>query len=582
LKPASDRRVAVRLAGAVAAALVARCFFFWLRGEYLDWDEAMYLLIARSFLEGGGPILNGLPHMALGPFVPLASAALASLTGLELLVAQRVISVLAGALLIVPVWYLLRANAGDRVAWTAVPLLIAWPALIDVTPKLGPMWLHMYAGTEPTYLFLLFAALACGEWALERRGSSALVLAWVAGSLMACAYLTRAEAVVFAGLYVVVRAIRWLRARGDVRGVTVPSLALLAFLVTAGPHLYYLHQVSGEWMLSGQLATMKPMAETLQDTFRSDAYLPNFMRAWWRLDAGHKYFQNPYWGTPEGVTRAEQSRQFARLAAEETPVPRGRWGHVGNRLLNFAYAIWTLCGPLFLPFVVIGIVVVRKREPPTFALAGLGAGLTVSLYLAALPRFFLYLVPALALWAAAGLLAVADRVPRLRELTTRFLVGALVLASLVIVGRRSMGELAQSLYLVADEDRWAGEALSAALPVTERVMHWHPRFAYWAGWDWRTMPYATLDDIAHYAVSQDVKYVLLARGGFSPLTAQVPYILIILDDALLDALRAEQPAGSGPHSHPPMLLSEVRPVAGYATGVLGLDQRPSAGEGRVE
>lgn len=573
MKPASDRRVALRLALVVAAALVVRGLFFWLRGEYLDWDEAMYLLLARNFLEAGAPYLNGLPHTALGPFVPLASAAVSSLSGLELLVAQRLVSALAGALLVVPVWYLLRRGAGPRVAWTAVPLLIAWPALIDVAPKLGPMWFHMYAGTEPTYLFFLFAALACGEWALERRGWSAHLLAWVAGSLMACAYLTRAEAVVFAGLYVVVRGIRWLRARGDLRGVTVPALAVLAFLVTAGPHLHYLRQAGGEWMLSGQPATMRPMAETLQAAFRDDAYLSNFVRAWYRLDAGHRYFQNPYWGTPDGVSRQLQKSQFARLAAAEAPVERGWWGRVANRLLNYAYAIWTLCGPLFLPFVVVGIVAARKRELPAFVPAGFATGLLISLYLAALPRFFLYLVPALALWAAFGILAVADRLPQYKELTARCLVGALVVASLVIVGRNSMGELARDLALVADEDRWAGEALAEALPDAERVIHWHPRFAYWAGWAWRTMPYATLDDIAHYAVRQDTRYVLLARGGFSPLSAQVSHILVILDDELVDALRAVPVAADGRHAHPPMLLSEVGPVAGYATGVLGLDRR---------
>ncbi|UCF20385.1 MAG: hypothetical protein JSU87_02975 [Gemmatimonadota bacterium] len=580
MTPASDRHVALRLAFVVAAALLVRGLFVWLRGEYLDWDEAMYLLIARSFLEGGGPQLNGLPHTALGPFVPLASAAVARLTGLELLVAQRAISALAGAGLIVPVFHLLRHEASDRVAWTAVSLLVAWPALIDVAPKLGPMWLHMYAGTEPTYLFFLFAALACGEWALRRRGPSAWILAWVAGSLMACAYLTRAEAVVLAGFYVVVRGIQWVRARGDARGLTVPSLAVLAFLVTSGPHLYYLRQVGGEWMLSGQPATMRPMVETLQGVFRSDAYIPNLVRAWWRLDGGHGYFQNPYWGTPEGVSRAEQGSEFARLAAAETPVQRGWWDRLGNRLRNFGYALWTLCGLLFGPFVVVGILTARKRALPVFILAGFGASLAVSLYLAALPRFFLYLVPALALWAAYGILAVADRLPRFRELTTRCLVGALVLASLVVVGRRSMGDLAQSLFIVADEDRWAGEALSAALPDADRVIHWHPRFAYWAGWEWRTMPYASLDDIAHYAVTQDAKHVLLARGGFSPVSAEVSLILVIVDEALLDVLRAADRGER--HSHPSMLLSEVSPVAGYATGVLGLDQQPSEDAGQVE
>jgi hypothetical protein len=291
------------------------------------------------------------------------------------------------------------------------------------------------------------------------------------------------------------------------------------------------------------------------------------------LDAGHRYFQNPYWGTPDGVSRAEQSARFARLAATETPVERVWWVHVGNRVINYGYALWTLCGPLFLPFVIVGILAARGRAPPTFAVAGFGVSLVISLYLAALPRFFLYLVPALALWAAYGILAVADRLPRFKELATRCLVGALVVVSLVGVGRRSMGELAQSLFLVADEDRWAGEALSAALPDADRVIHWHPRFAYWAGWEWRTMPYATLDDMAHYAVTQDAKYVLLARGGFSPLSAEVSHILVILDEALLDALRADASAGGERHSHPLMLLNEVSPVAGYATGVLGLDER---------
>jgi hypothetical protein len=49
----------------------------------------------------------------------------------------------------------------------------------------------------------------------------------------------------------------------------------------------------------------------------------------------------------------------------------------------------------------------------------------------------------------------------------------------------------------------------------------------------------------------------------------------MLDDALLAALRAERVDGNGRHSHPQMLLSEVIPVAGYATGVLGLDHRRS-------
>ncbi|UCC73377.1 MAG: hypothetical protein JSV86_02080 [Gemmatimonadota bacterium] len=571
MKLASNQRVALGLAAAVAAALVVRGLLFSLRGEYLDWDEAMYLLLARSIVEGGGPTLNGLPHTALGPFVPLASAALARLFGLEVLVAQRVVTILSGALVIVPIWYLLRQKASERVSWTAIALLVAWPALIDVTPRLGPIWLHMYAGTEPTYLFFLFLALACGEAALRRRGWSTLALAWVAGSSMACAYLTRAEVVVFAGLYVIARAVGWVRARGDMPGLSVPALAALAFFVTAAPHLHYLHEVSGSWILSGQPPVMRPMAETLQESFRDDRYLGNFMQAWWRLDTNHDYFLNPYWGTPEGVSLEEQKQQFAQVAAATTPVDRGWWGRVWSRATNYGYMLWTLCGPYFLVFVLVGIVARRKEWLPVFGLAGLAASLIVGFYLAVLPRFSLYLIPAFALWAAHGIEAVSERLGGYKDRARYAITGALLAVCLFTVARATTGDLAQALAAVAEDDRRAGEQLSTALPDDARVSHWHPRIAYWAGWEWRPLPLETLDGITHYSANRDVKYVLLSSGGYTPLRAEVPYILLILDDALLEALRLVRSDQSGRHEHPDVLLTEVDPIAGYATGVLSLD-----------
>ena len=88
----------------VLGAAIVRGLLFGLRADYLDWDEALYILMARNVLEGSGITLNGYPHVALGPLVPLATALISLFSGLEPLIAHHVLMVLAGSALIIPVY----------------------------------------------------------------------------------------------------------------------------------------------------------------------------------------------------------------------------------------------------------------------------------------------------------------------------------------------------------------------------------------------------------------------------------------------------------------------------------------------
>ncbi|MGD8699609.1 MAG: hypothetical protein PVJ43_09985 [Gemmatimonadales bacterium] len=567
-----ERLFAPWLAGAVLAALAVRTVLFWLRGDYLDYDEAMYLLLARSLLENGAPLLNGLPHTALGPLVPALTAGLAKSLGLELLTAQRMLSALAGALLLVPVWSLLRPSAGPRVARLAVTLLVVWPALIDVAPKYGPMWSHMYAGSEPIYLSLLFSALAVGETALRRRGATGLLLAAAAGGLLALAYMARAEAVVFGAVYAIVRGLQALRRREPLRRASaVAGLAAAGFLAVAVPQLSYLHRVTGSWIVSGQTAVMSPTAETLQEVFRDERNLTNYVFTWYRMDHEHTHLLNPYWGTPNDVDRDVQLGRFALVAGAGTPVSRAWPARLANRLLNFFYMLWTLCGPLFLPFAVLGLVGARRHDVPAFVVAGLATSLIIGFYLAVLPRFFLFLLPALALWAAYGIDLLVNLCGSRRWLATRLAVSLLIAASLAIVVYRSVGEYATQLKVAAEADREVAEDLAAAFPEVDRFMHWHPRVAYWAGWDWRPMPAESLDAVAHYCSRIGVEHMLLAPVGHNPLRMEAPYLVITIGHELADALREIVPA-DGQHEHPPMRLDRAPLIAGYPTALLDLGE----------
>lgn len=565
-----------RLTMVVIAAFALRAGLLWLRGDFLDYDEAMYLLMARNLSEGAGFSLNGLPHSALGPFVPAATAALAALFGLDLLVAQRTLAALSGALLLVPVWYLLRAHGHERVAWMVLAFLAVWPVLVDVAPKYDSMWRDTYAGTEPTFLLLLFGALALGEAALGKRGWRALALAALAGATLAGAYMTRAEAAVFGGLYAGIRLVQLVRRPGGRRRLVAAAAAALGFLFAAAPQLLHLHRATGAWTISGQPTVMGPAATALQELFRDKRYRLQFNRIWYRLDEEHTYLVNPYWGVADGVSRDEQVRQYAAIAAAEVPVSRSLVGRVTNRLVNYAYVLWVVCGIIFLPFALIGILTTRRRALPTFALAGLGASLVTSVYLAALPRFFLYLVPVFALWAAYGVVATADYLRRFPKVPATIIVVALVGISLLKVSGVAAGGTARALASVGEEDRSVAEELGATLPAGEPVMHWHPKFAYWGEWDWRTMPLAELDDMAHYASVIDLRYILLARGGYTPVRAEVPFLLIVVDSELAQALRSGSESQNDRHIHPPMVLSPAGTLAGQPVASLEL------GDGRVE
>jgi hypothetical protein len=566
-------RPAWSMLAVVAAALVVRGTLLWLRGDYLDYDESMYLLLGRSILAGDGLSLNAAPHTALGPMLPLASAAIGRFLGNDLLLAQRLLSTIAGTLLLVPVWILVRAKAGERIAAITVALLVAWPALVDVAPKYGPMWTHTYAGSEPLYLCFLFTALACGEAAIERRGWAGGGLAFLGGSALALAYLTRGEAALFGGLYLVFRCWQLLREREAVLpALKVAALSGAAFLIVAAPYLRHLHASSGKWMISGQPDVMFPMAETLQEVFRNEIYNGRYVLPWMSLDEAHAHLLNPYWGTPEGVDRNTQIGHYAWIAAAETPVQRTWSERLVNRLQNYGLMLWTLCGPLLAPFVLIGVVMARRVPIPVFAVAGLAASLLTGFYLVVLPRFFLYLVPAFAFWAAHGVEALATRFTRSPAVATRFAVLLLVAASLASVGDRAQGPEAMRLKIVAEEDRRVAEDLAAALPDVERFMHWHPRIAYWAGWEWRPLPVSTLDAIAHYCSRIGVEHFLLASVGHSPIRLKVSHVVISIDRELRDALRNIAPRTGGAHEHPPMVLSEAPKVGGFSAGTLSLQE----------
>lgn len=556
----------------IAGAIVVRAIVFALRGDHLDWDEALYLLIARNIADGAGITLNGYPHTALGPFVPLATAALAALPGIDLHVAHRVLVVVLGGLLLAPVYYLIRLSAGRRLALLAALLLVGWPALVDVAPKLGPMWRHLYAGTEPIFLTLLFGSLALGELGLRDRGRWRTPLLLAAGVLVGCAYLARPEAVVVAGLYAAFRVAPGYRERPVGRVLPALAVAALGALLVAAPYLYHTRQVTGSWTPNGKLAPTRMSGDLYQSLVLHDRHMGAYLRSWWALDPGHRYLLNPYWGADPDVPDERRLAAFEAKLEEEWDAEEG-----GSPILQrgwaYARALWKLSGPLLLPLALLGLFAGRRdlrRLMPPFVPAGFAASALTLAAVFALPRFFLYLIPVFALWSANGILVLGDRVGSKMKVSLAFPLGvAVALASLVMGAVGSLGQEADELRDFAADNRMAASRLAEAIPENRRVMAWHPRLAYWGGFSWRALPVAPLEATVHYALVRETFDLFLVQGMYTPLSLTAPYVLIRIDPELAPEFqRAAGPDPAARHRHPPTELVPVEPVADFPTGIV--------------
>jgi 4-amino-4-deoxy-L-arabinose transferase-like glycosyltransferase len=353
---------------ALGLAVLAFALRVWVLGALpvIDTDGVTYVTLARQ-LRAGGPPFDPLFH----PLYPLAIALVEPLAG-DWELAGRLVSAVAGALLVIVAWALTRSLLGEDVARLAAILVAVHPALVR-------------AGTAVMPEALYALALACGIWA-GRRGLTAGPPAWlpVAGALFGLAYLARPEGVAYLlGLLAAVALVT----AGDLGRARALAAwgggALAAWLLVAAPYLVYLRGSQGRWTLSGKLAHNLALEQgtagapsswpwrLLENAYLFEKYaLPELLPAAFALlvlPGVIARARRPGWLGRDGVLLAACLPPFAALAF-----------HIESR---FFFPVL----PFLLPFAAAGAIwvagaLVAERYRPRLALA-----LTLGVALAALP-----------------------------------------------------------------------------------------------------------------------------------------------------------------------------------------------------
>src|SRR3990172_5556546 len=155
-------------------------FRFLLAGRDVVYpDSCLYLSYAKSILTGKFSFnFSGGVETVLPPLYSLSDAVFTFLTG-NFETAGVLVSAIAGALLIVPVFYLAKDIYNETAAWISSVLVF-----------LSPVFIHWSGAmlTESLFITLFISGIALGWHALERRSKLFILLS---GIFVGLAYMTR-------------------------------------------------------------------------------------------------------------------------------------------------------------------------------------------------------------------------------------------------------------------------------------------------------------------------------------------------------------------------------------------------------
>ncbi len=461
--------------------------------EVVGTDEVVYLLLGRNFWHGLGFSLLGYPVPVCPPLLPIVAGFFSLLTE-DLEVGTNFTYVVFGAAMVIPYFYLARRVYGLRVARRAAFFLCFFPGLL-----LSFFWGSM---TGPLYTFLLVSSFLFFHKALKEGRTVDFA---VTGGLLALAYLTRSEGILFPlvlfSFTVLTFAMRRsLGAKRNLRNLLV--MALSCILISA-PYPIFLKQSYGELSISGKTKFILLIG---------NMGLKERERLGGKLNEEKTEFMDP--------RELIEGKTVLGMILENPMVL------VGGSFLQFWNFFATLMSWKVFPGFLFGFVLIGLfREPWNRArlenevfLLVLCIPFLVFLTFRIWPRYLLPMTPVLLLWATKGVTSLEDwlrqtlvHIRGLKGPPARWpsiLVGllfALPLVALLVAKPVRSKMLAQ--YPV--EYKAAGEWMDENLPPDAMILTRKPEVSYYARRPMHPLPNEDLPAVVNYARHQGIDYFVI-------------------------------------------------------------------------
>jgi 4-amino-4-deoxy-L-arabinose transferase-like glycosyltransferase len=226
----------------------------WFSG-IIDHEGAEYARIAQNLLAGVGYVGMATPGEQLWfpPLFPWLVVAVTLLTG-DAEIAGRIVSVVFGSLVVVPVYLIARRMYGERVAIGAAALVGIHPLLVEYSTT-------VYC--ESTYLTIVLTAIYMSMRAMDNPTLKALFLA---GASYGLAYLVRTEALAYMLVACALLALRVTFNGAQHRASLLRRLPVmvLGFVLFAGPYIAWISVQAGQFRVENKTVFNLPTERLIQ------------------------------------------------------------------------------------------------------------------------------------------------------------------------------------------------------------------------------------------------------------------------------------------------------------------------------
>lgn len=481
----------ILLVVATIAGLALRLQYLSLQ-EVIGTDGVWYAILGANLLHGRGYTdPTGAISTFYPPLYPL-TIGLFSLVTDNLELAGRLSALVASIALVPVTYYLGKATFDRRVAAVAAVIVALLPALAEN----GVLVL-----AEALYTLLLTGGALAVITGLQARGARPALWYALAGGCLAGAGLTRPEGYPYAPIFgLLILAVAWRdRRQAGLRHLATPVIAFgVAYLAVLAPYLVFMRQQTGQWQLSGKVATNVVVA------YRG------------AMAEEENYFALNPAGTGIGGFAADTDSLFETIRRS----PAGFVKHYRLALVDEARLLSDTLSPILFALLVPGLAFSAWPRGQRLARVAL---LALLAQLALLPiffldqRFLLPMMPPLAVLAGAGVVMLASRVAGPVGPWWRGTVawsGAILFAwllwfsPLLLIG--PLGNY--NRWNQALESKAAGEWLRANAPPGQVILSRKPYvtfYSYPTGNRLVEMPLGSLDTIVAYGRRQGAGYLVI-------------------------------------------------------------------------
>ena len=483
---------ATLVVGLVSLALLSRLSLLRVQ-QVMTPDGVYYATLGKNLVSGN--FSEGLSTF-YPPLYPLLTG-LSSLIFRDAEVGGKVVSAMAGGLLVVPVYLLMRILYGRGTASVGA-------FLIAINPTLN--YYSTLLLTESTYTLLFMTAVLMGLKALS--GVSATFI--LTGLVLGACYLVRPEAIGYLCLMLILAFVDGFSLkRLPLRRVLFNVAGLAAgFALLASPYILFLRQRTGRWTISDKLHVLTDSGESLE-------------RKWFGLAAGRRttLADRLYAGIYEDDGRA----------TEEGPItssPRDLGRVIGQSIealkWEISYLIHHMIPPHLMVLVGLGLFKTEWSQEIYLLLFFVATLIGYALLPGAVEdRLLLPLLPLLLCWAARGFEEVRGWLTRLLErINSRaFSPEALQAAGMAALLLSLLPWMAYVLIrgqlnqLV--EHKQAGAWIREHSDTSALVMATNPYAAFYAGRKSLYLPAEEYSTVIAHATQLRVDYLVIDEGTIS-------------------------------------------------------------------